>query len=118
MCQRVSSAIHVVRFKDRLTHPLRRDESGNLTQISWDEALDLIATKFGEALKDYGPESVAMYGSGQWTIFDGYAANKWVKGGMRSNNIDPNARLCMASAVMGFVTQFQSDEPMGVLRRP
>jgi nitrate reductase NapA len=32
---------------------------------------------------------------------------------MRSNNIDPNARLCMASAVTGFITQFQSDEPMG-----
>jgi nitrate reductase (cytochrome) len=46
-------------------------------------------------------------------VFDGYAASKWVKGGMRSNNLDPNARLCMASAVMGFVTQFQSDEPMG-----
>ena len=54
-----------------------------------------------------------MYGSGQWTVFDGYAALKWVKGGMKSNNLDPNARLCMASAVMGFMTQFGSDEPMG-----
>ena len=99
--------------RDRLTHPLRRDSNGNLTQISWDEALDLIASKFSDTLQQHGPESVAMYGSGQWTIFDGYAALKWVKAGMRSNNIDPNARLCMASAVMGFVTQFQSDEPMG-----
>ncbi len=54
-----------------------------------------------------------MYGSGQWTVFDGYAALKWVKGGLRSNNLEPNARLCMASAVSGFMTQFQSDEPMG-----
>ena len=54
-----------------------------------------------------------MYGSGQWTIFDGYAALKWVKAGMRSNNLEANARLCMASAVMGFMTQFHSDEPMG-----
>jgi nitrate reductase NapA len=46
-------------------------------------------------------------------VFDGYAALKWVKAGMRSNNLDPNARLCLASAVMGFMTQFQSDEPMG-----
>jgi len=97
---------------DRLTHPMRRVD-GKLEQISWDEALDLIAEKFGDALRDHGPESVAMYGSGQWTIFDGYAALKWVKGGMKSNNLDPNARLCMASAVMGFMTQFQSDEPMG-----
>jgi nitrate reductase NapA len=54
-----------------------------------------------------------MYGSGQWTVFDGYAATKWFRAGLRSNNLEPNARLCMASAVMGFMTQFQSDEPMG-----
>ncbi|MEZ6123541.1 MAG: molybdopterin-dependent oxidoreductase [Planctomycetaceae bacterium] len=98
---------------DRLTHPLRRDADGKLTKISWDEALDLIASKYQEALDQHGPQAVSIYGSGQWTIFDGYAANKWIKGGMKSNNIDPNARLCMASAVMGFMTQFQSDEPMG-----
>lgn len=99
--------------KDRLTHPLRRLADGTLERISWDEALDLVAERFGAALAEHGPEAVAMYGSGQWTVFDGYAALKWVKGGMRSNNLDPNARLCMASAVMGFMTQFQSDEPMG-----
>ena len=99
--------------EDRLLYPQRRDENGKLERISWDEAYDLIAEKFSEALDQHGPESVAMYGSGQWTVFDGYAALKWVKAGMRSNNLDPNARLCMASAVMGFVTQFQSDEPMG-----
>ena len=100
--------------EDRLTKPLRRRSDGKgFESISWDEALDLVAEKFSETLTQHGPEAVAMYGSGQWTVFDGYAALKWVKGGMRSNNIDPNARLCMASAVMGFVTQFQSDEPMG-----
>ncbi len=99
--------------EDRLLYPQRRNANGKLERISWDEAYDLIAEKFQEALAESGPESVAVYGSGQWTVHDGYAALKWVKGGMRSNNIDPNARLCMASAVMGFVTQFQSDEPMG-----
>lgn len=99
---------------DRLTKPLRRKPDGKgFEPISWDEALDQIAAKFSEVLEQDGPEAVAMYGSGQWTVFDGYAALKWVKAGMRSNNLDPNARLCMASAVMGFVTQFQSDEPMG-----
>jgi len=56
---------------------------------------------------------VAFYGSGQWGIHDGYAVTKWFRGGLKSNNVEPNARLCMASAVMGFMTQFQSDEPMG-----
>jgi len=98
--------------EDRLTHPLLRDGRG-WKRLSWDEALDLIATKYRDALEQHGPTSVGIYGSGQWTVFDGYAASKWFRAGMRSNNVEPNARLCMASAVMGFMTQFQSDEPMG-----
>jgi len=98
--------------EDRLTHPMLRD-GDSWRQISWEEALDLVAEKFQEALDQHGPRAVGMYGSGQWTVFDGYAAIKWFRGGMGSNNVDPNARLCMASAVTGFMTQFQSDEPMG-----
>jgi nitrate reductase NapA len=99
--------------KDRLLYPQRRKSDGTLERISWDQALDLVAAKYKETLEKSGPDAVAVYGSGQWTVFDGYAALKWVKGGMKSNNLDPNARLCMASAVTGFMTQFQSDEPMG-----
>ncbi len=99
--------------KDRLLYPLRRKPDGTRERISWDAALDLVASKYGAALEKHGPGAVSVYGSGQWTVFDGYAALKWVKGGMRSNELEPNARLCMASAVMGFMTQFQSDEPMG-----
>lgn len=54
-----------------------------------------------------------MFGSGQWTIWEGYAASKLFKAGFRSNNIDPNARHCMASAVVGFMRTFGMDEPMG-----
>ena len=54
-----------------------------------------------------------MFGSGQWTIWEGYAATKLFKAGFRSNNIDPNARHCMASAVAGFMRTFGIDEPMG-----
>lgn len=98
---------------DRLTKPMRRGANGELSPIGWDEALDLVAEKYAGSLERYGPTSVGMYGSGQWTVHDGYAALKWVKAGMRSNNLEANARVCMASAVMGFMTQFQSDEPMG-----
>lgn len=100
--------------KDRLTHPMRRRPDGKgFERISWDDALDLCANKFKDTLEKHGPDAVAIYGSGQWTVFDGYVALKWMKGGMRSNNLEANARVCMASAVMGFMTQFQSDEPMG-----
>ncbi|SDU28390.1 nitrate reductase catalytic subunit NapA [Halopseudomonas salegens] len=106
--------------RDRLTQPLLRkrngvyDKNGSFEPVSWDEALDLMADKFTEAIREHGPESVAMFGSGQWTIWEGYAASKLFKGGLRSNNIDPNARHCMASAVAGFMRTFGADEPMGV----
>ena len=80
--------------KDRLTRPLIR-KNGELQTASWDEAIDLIA---GRIMKD--PSRFAFYGSGQWTIPEGYAALKFIKGGLRHNQIDPNARLCMASLVM------------------
>ncbi|MFG6465319.1 nitrate reductase catalytic subunit NapA [Roseateles sp. BYS87W] len=104
---------------DRLTTPLLRkkngvyDKDGDFTPVSWDEAFDIMATKWKAALKDTGPTSVAMFGSGQWTVWEGYAASKLWKAGLRSNNLDPNARHCMASAVTGFMRTFGIDEPMG-----
>ena len=104
---------------DRLTKPLLRmkngkyDKEGEFTPISWDQAFDIMAQKWKEALKADGPGAVGMFGSGQWTIWEGYAASKLFKAGFRSNNIDPNARHCMASAVAGFMRTFGIDEPMG-----
>jgi nitrate reductase NapA len=104
---------------DRLQTPLLRkkngkyDKDGEFTPVSWDEALDTMAAKWKEAIRKHGPESVAMFGSGQWTIWEGYAASKLHKAGLRTNNIDPNARHCMASAVVGFMRTFGIDEPMG-----
>jgi nitrate reductase NapA len=104
---------------DRLTQPLLRmtdgkyDKEGEFTPISWDKAFDVMAEKFKKTLKDKGPTAVGMFGSGQWTVWEGYAAAKLFKAGFRSNNIDPNARHCMASAVAGFIRTFGSDEPMG-----
>ena len=106
--------------EDRLTQPLLRKRNGQYAKdgdfepVSWDEALDLMAEKFTSAIREHGPESIALFGSGQWTIWEGYAASKLFKAGLRSNNIDPNARHCMASAVYGFMRSFGSDEPMGV----
>ncbi len=105
--------------RDRLTTPLirmkngRYDKHGTLTEATWDEAMDLIASKARQAIKEHGPASVGMFGSGQWTIWEGYAASKLWKGGLRSNSLEVNARHCMASAVAGFMTTFGMDEPMG-----
>jgi nitrate reductase NapA len=104
---------------DRLTQPMLRktngkfDKNGTFTPVSWDEAFTVMAEKFKAALKKQGPSGVGMFGSGQWTIWEGYAAAKLFKAGFRTNNIDPNARHCMASAVAGFMRTFGIDEPMG-----
>ena len=103
--------------KDRLTQPLMRrtngkfDKNGKFEAVTWDEALTEMANQFKRVYKEKGPTGVAILGSGQYTIPEAYAASKLVKAGWRSNNIDPNARLCMASAVVGFYQVFGIDEP-------
>jgi len=116
--------------EDRVTQPLLRkkdgkfDKEGDFEPVSWDEAFDVMAEKWKAAIKNdlarnkgLPPEkvtsSVGMFGSGQWTVWEGYAASKLFKAGFRSNNIDPNARHCMASAVGAFIRAFGADEPMG-----
>lgn len=105
--------------KDRLTQPLLRmkngkyDKNGEFAPVSWNQAFDVMEQQFKKALKDKGPTSVGMFGSGQWTVWEGYAAVKLMKAGFRTNNLDPNARHCMASAVAGFMRTFGMDEPMG-----
>ena len=104
---------------DRLTMPLLRkknggyDKNGEFTEVSWTEAFDVMAAQYKRIIKEKGTGAVGMFGSGQWTIWEGYAANKLMKAGFRSNHIDPNARHCMASAAAGFMRTFGIDEPMG-----
>ncbi len=104
---------------DRLTEPLLRmkdgkyDKQGEFQPVSWEQAFDIMEEKYKAALRDHGPTAVGMFGSGQWTVWEGYAASKLMKAGFRSNNLDPNARHCMASAAVGFMRTFGMDEPMG-----
>jgi len=104
---------------DRLKTPMLRmsngqyDKNGEFTPITWKQAFDIMEEKVKATLKDKGPNGVAMFGSGQWTIWEGVAAAKFMKAGLRTNNLDPNARHCMASAVAGFMRTFGIDEPMG-----
>ncbi len=106
--------------KDRLKHPLMRvDAEGNFSKngkfkpISWKRAFDEMETQIKKSLAELGPTGIGIFSSGQYTVQEGYAAVKLVKGGFRSNNIDPNARHCMASAVAGFIQTFGIDEPAG-----
>jgi len=105
---------------DRLKQPLLRmnakgqfDKKGQFAPVSWKRAFDEMEIHIKKALKSGGPEAVGVFASGQYTIMEGYAAQKMMKAGFRSNAIDPNARHCMASAVVGFYQTFGIDEPSG-----
>lgn len=105
---------------DRLTTPLLRmddkgnfDKKGKFQPITWKRAFDEMEKNIRKALSENGPEAVSNFASGQYTIMEGYAAQKLMKAGFRSNAIDPNARHCMASAVVGFYQTFGIDEPSG-----
>ncbi len=104
---------------DRVKTPMLRmkdgkfDKNGEFTPITWKQAFDIMEEKTRATLKAKGPNGLAMFGSGQWAVWDGIAAAKLMKAGFRTNNIDPNARHCMASAVAGFMRTFGIDEPMG-----
>ncbi len=105
---------------DRLKTPLLRvndkgefDKNGKFAPVSWKRAFDEMEKHIRIALKHSGPEGVGVFASGQYTIMEGYAAQKMMKAGFRSNAIDPNARHCMASAVVGFYQTFGIDEPAG-----
>ncbi len=111
-CVKGYHSVMAIYGKDRLTKPLIK-KNGKYIETSMNEALDLIASKMKETIKTHGKDSVSIYGSGQWTIPDGYVASKLFKGCIGTNNVEANARLCMASAVTGFITSFGMDEPMG-----
>jgi len=105
--------------EDRLTRPLLRmkesefDKRGDFVPVSWERAFDEMERQWRRVHGELGPTGVGVMGSGQSTIQEGYAATKLVKAGWRSNNLDPNARHCMASAVAAFMQTFGIDEPAG-----
>lgn len=94
--------------QDRLLYPMVRDSlDQSFHRISWDEALDLIVAK----IQAISPSAFAMYGSGQFQTEDYYVAQKLVKGCLGVNHFDANSRLCMSSAVSGYVKSLGSDGP-------
>jgi nitrate reductase NapA len=98
---------------DRLKYPMIRQADGKFKRVPWNVALKTVVSKFNELQSKYGKDAVAYYGSGQCMTEESYTFNKLWKGGFRSNMVEGNPRLCMASAVGGYVTTFGTDEPAG-----
>lgn len=98
--------------KDRLLSPLWRQSLDQPFQpISWDGALTLLVERIQDLLSHQGPDSICLYGSGQFVTEDYYTAQKLIKGCLGTNNFDANSRLCMSSAVSGYLQSLGSDGP-------
>jgi formate dehydrogenase alpha subunit len=98
LCVKGRFGYEFVHSPDRLTKPLiKRD--GKFEEASWDEALDLIASKFNEIKTKYGPDSLAGYASAKCTNEDNYLFQKFIRTVFGTNNIDYCTRLCHASTV-------------------
>jgi assimilatory nitrate reductase catalytic subunit len=108
LCSKGSALAETVGPEDRLLYPEVRGR-----RATWDDALDLVASRFNEAIAEHGPDSVAFYVSGQLLTEDYYVANKLMKGFIGSANIDTNSRLCMASSVAGHKRAFGADTVPG-----
>lgn len=112
LCAKPIYLPETLRTEDRLLYPqIRPYHDAPFARTSWDQAIQYAAAKFQEIITKHGPDAVAFYGSGQFHTEDYYVANKLAKGFLGTNNFDANSRLCMASAVVGYVTALGSDGP-------
>ncbi len=111
-CVKGYHSVHSMYGQDRLTRArIRRD--GALVQVPMREALDLVAQKLRETTERHGKDSIAMYGSGEWTLSDGYVAAKLFERGLGTSNIATDADLSMASAREGLESSFGLTGPIG-----
>lgn len=96
----------------RATAPmLRQTKTAKRERVTWTTALETAAEKFAATIREHGPDSVALYISGQLLTEDYYVFNKFAKGLIGTNNVDTNSRLCMSSAVAGYKATLGADAP-------
>lgn len=112
LCLKGLSLMYVVYSKERAFRPYTK-KGEHFVETSMDIALDLVAGKIRETVAEHGPDSVALYVGAQIFTEEMFVGNKLFKGLIGTNNVESNARLCMASAVTGFTTTFGLDEPPG-----
>jgi nitrate reductase NapA len=111
-CVKGYNSVQALSGPDRLTRAkVRRD--GTLVDVPLREAFDLVARRLREAAERHGKDSVAVYGSAQWSILDAYLASKLFKGALGTNNVESSTRLYAASAMAGLQASFGLDGAIG-----
>jgi ferredoxin-nitrate reductase len=112
ICAKGAMLPQVLHPPDRLTQPqCRVRRTDELRPTAWEQALSFAAQRLCRIVSLHGPDAVAFYGSGQLDSEAAYLAVKLFKGYLGTNNTDSNSRLCMASAVAGYVSSLGSDGP-------
>jgi nitrate reductase (cytochrome) len=111
-CVKGYHATQALYAPDRLTRALVR-RNGVLAPASLSDALDAIARELRASIARHGRNSVAMYGSAQWTVTDAYVAAKFFKGALGTNNVDTSARLDAASAAAAALRTFGTQSTFG-----
>jgi assimilatory nitrate reductase catalytic subunit len=113
LCVKGAALGETLGHEGRLLAPMMRSNREALRRVSWDAALTRVAHGLRDTIARHGPDSVALYVSGQLLTEDYYVANKLAKGFLGTANIDTNSRLCMSSAVAGHKRAFGSDSVPG-----
>jgi len=112
LCPKGLAEHYVLEAENRATHPLLR-RNGVLERAPWDDAIRIMAEKFGSVADRYGPQAVGVISTGQLVTEEFYTLGKLVQLGMGTSNFDGNTTLCMSTAVSGYKRSFGSDGPPG-----
>ncbi|MFD4593012.1 molybdopterin-dependent oxidoreductase [Streptomyces rubiginosohelvolus] len=114
LCTKGATGADLLAAPGRLTTALARaDRSEQPAALGRDAAIAETARRLRSVLDTHGPDAVALYVSGQMTLEAQYLANKLAKGFLRTNTIESNSRLCMASAGSGYKLSLGADGPPG-----
>ncbi|ABC76957.1 formate dehydrogenase, iron-sulfur subunit [Syntrophus aciditrophicus SB] len=92
LCVKGRFGFDFVQSPKRLSKPLIR-KNGQLEEASWDEALDLVASRFKEIKEKSGPDALAALSSAKCTNEDNYLMQKFMRAAIGTNNVDHCARL-------------------------
>ncbi|MDX2897861.1 molybdopterin-dependent oxidoreductase, partial [Streptomyces scabiei] len=114
LCTKGATTADMLSAPGRLTTALvRADRGDGPVPAPVSEAITETARRLRAIIDEHGPDAFAFYVSGQMSLEAQYLANKLAKGFIRTNQIESNSRLCMASAGTGYKLSLGADGPPG-----
>ncbi|MEU8563395.1 bifunctional nitrate reductase/sulfite reductase flavoprotein subunit alpha [Streptomyces cyaneofuscatus] len=114
LCTKGATSADLMAAPGRMSRALVREERGaEPAGADVDEAITAVAGRLRALLDEHGPDALSFYVSGQMSLEAQYLANKLAKGFVRTNQIESNSRLCMASAGTGYKLSLGADGPPG-----